>query len=153
MSRLGVRSRRAASVLGLAGLLGISGCASGSGGGSAGGAASMITEQQIDESGAETVYEVVQRYHSRWLRPARSFGASSVTSRPGMPQKPGDAVADEVYPKVVLDGAPYGEVDALKSISARTVASIRFISATDATTRYGTGYTGGVIEVQSRSGR
>lgn len=157
MSPIELRSPRTSGIFALALALALSGCASGSGGaGAGGGSADMITEQQIDDAGVDTTWDVIRRYRPRWLRPARSqssIGASAVTSRPGMPQKDGDAVANEVYPKVVLDGVPYGEIDSLSSIDSRSVSSIRFVSATDATTLYGTGYVGGVIEVRTRSGR
>ncbi len=139
-------------VLGL--VLGLAACASGSGGSAAGGgSADMITQQQIDEAGLDTAWEVVRRYRPRWLQPARSptsSGVSTLTGRPGMPQAGGDAVANEAYPTVVLDGVRYGEIGSLTSISPQRVASIQFVSATDARTRYGSGYEGGAIEVRSR---
>ena len=135
-------------------VLGLSACASGSGcSAEGGGSADMITQQQIDEAGFDSAMEIVRRYHPRWLQPTRSptsSGVRPVAGRPGMPQNSGDTVADEVYPKVVLNGVAYGEVASLASISLRTVASIHFVRAADARTRYGTGYEGGVIEVRSR---
>lgn len=153
MRPLELRSPRVAGILALS--LGLSACASGSGGSAGGGgSADVITEQQIDDAGANNALEVVQRYRSRWLRPARnSSGAIAPTSRPGMPQKAGDAVATHVYPKVFLDGAPYGEIDALSSINSGRVASIQFVRAADATIRYGGDYVGGVIEVRTRAGK
>ena len=135
-------------------LLGLTACAGGSGGGG-GGSADTITQQQIDEAGLDDAWEVVRRLRPRWLQPSRSPTSSGVrplTGRPtiGMPQDGTDAVVEEVYPRVVLDGVLYGEVASLSSVSARTVASIQFVSASDARTRYGAGYEGGVIEVRSR---
>lgn len=147
------RSLRVTGVFALA--LGLSACASGSAGsGAGGGSADLITQQQIDDAGVDTALDVVRRYRSRWLRPARSQNTSDArapTSRPGMPQKAGDAVATQVYPKVFLDGALYGELDSLSSIRPGRVSSIQFISAADATMRYGSDYAGGVIEVFTRS--
>lgn len=138
----------------LALVLGLAACASGSGGtDGGGGSADVITQQQIDEGGFATALEVVRRYRPRWLQPARapiSSGVRPLTGRPGMPQDGGDAVVDDVYPKVVLNGVPYGEIASLSSISPQTVASIQFVNVADARTRYGSGYEGGVIEVRSR---
>jgi hypothetical protein len=113
----------------------------------------VITQQQIDEASADNALEVVRRYRPRWLQPMRSptsSGVAPLVGRPGMPQDPGQLVVTDVYPTVVRDGVRLGEISSLASLSARTVASIRFVSATDATTRYGAGYDGGVIEVVSR---
>jgi hypothetical protein len=88
---LELRSLRVPGIFALA--LGLSACASGSGGsGAGGGSADLITQQQIDDAGVDTALDVVRRYRSRWLRPARSQNSSDVrapTSRPGMPQKAG----------------------------------------------------------------
>jgi hypothetical protein len=152
VDRFGVgRARLAARGLALAAVLGLPACAS-AGGRGGGGSAGLITQQQIDEAGVGTALEVVQRYRPRWLRASRSgsFGTSAPTSRPGMPQRDGDAVATEVYASVFLDGAPYGDLSTLSSISANAVQTMEFVSASDATTRYGTGYGGGVIEVHTR---
>ena len=43
-----------------------------------------------------------------------------------------------------------GTVDALRYIPSQSVASIRFVRATDAMTRFGAGHTGGVILVELR---
>jgi len=67
-----------------------------------------------------------------------------------MPQRRDAYVVSEVYPTVVRDGIRLGEIDALASIDPRTVASIRFLSSRDASTKYGSGYDGGVIEVVGR---
>jgi hypothetical protein len=135
-------------------LLGLAACASGTGGsGGGGGSADVITQQQIDEAALDNALEVVRRYRPRWLQPTRSptsSGVVPVAGRPGMPQDGRDTVANDVYPTVVRDGVRLGEISSLASISPRTVASIRFLNPTDARTRYGAAYDGGVIEVVSR---
>jgi hypothetical protein len=55
--------------------------------------------------------------------------------------------------KVYLDGIRYGGVESLKTIPANTVREVRWLSALDATTRYGTGHPAGAIAVTSRTGR
>jgi hypothetical protein len=54
--------------------------------------------------------------------------------------------------KVYLDGFRYGGVESLRTISAGTVMEVRWLSAVDATIRFGTGNTAGAIAVTSRSG-
>ncbi len=45
------------------------------------------------------------------------------------------------------------ELADLNRMSTADIETMRYLSASDATTRYGTGYIGGVIEVTMRSGR
>ena len=55
-----------------------------------------------------------------------------------------------LLPVVVVDGARFGVLDDLNDLTVRDVESIRFIPGRDATTIYGTGYGGGIIEVTTR---
>ena len=55
--------------------------------------------------------------------------------------------------KVYLDGLRYGGVESLRTISAVDVVEVRWLSAVDATIRYGTGNAAGAIAVTSRSAR
>lgn len=105
-------------------------CASSGGSGSSGRSSSVLTRAQIDETGASTAMEAVQQLRSRWLR---RRGPSSV-------QDPTPA-----GPLVYMDGRRFGELESLDRVDVRSIEEIRFISAIDATTRYGTGHSGGVI--------
>jgi hypothetical protein len=51
---------------------------------------------------------------------------------------------------VVVNGAIRGELSELRQFSVDDIETMRYLSATDATTKYGTGYPGGVIEVSMR---
>lgn len=152
MSRTCLGTRHAPWIFSL--ILSLGACASGAPGGSGeGGSADLITQEQIDEAALDSVLEVVRRYRARWLQPTRgpaSSGIVPLVGRPDMPQDHGALTLNAVYPTVVRDGIRLGEISSLASISPRTVASIRFLSAADASTRYGSGYDGGVIEVVSR---
>lgn len=54
-------------------------------------------------------------------------------------------------PQVILDGSPQqGGVGVLASIRVSDVTALEFMSASDATTRFGTGYTSGAIVVTLR---
>ncbi len=127
--------------------LGISACASSAdtslGGGSetasraSGGNSRLIVRAQLDELAGRNAYEAVENFNRRWMQPQRgsSFGA---------PQQ---------YARVVVDGSPRGELNELRQINSDDVESMRYLSGPDATTKYGTGYPGGVIEVTTRRGR
>ena len=57
------------------------------------------------------------------------------------------------YARVVVDGTVRGELAELYRMNTDNIETMRYLSASDATTRYGTGYLGGVIEVTMRRGR
>lgn len=75
-------------------------------------------------------YEVVQRLRSRWLV---ARGRSSMSSS---------------APVVVfIDNVQAGEVGVLYNVAVERITQIRYFDASDATSRWGTGYSGGAIEV------
>jgi hypothetical protein len=98
--------------------------------------ARTITEQEIVSSNAINAYEAIQRLRSDFLsyRGETSFYASRAKS----------------MPIVYVDEQRYGEITTLENIPAGQVASIRLYRAWEATTKYGTGNTGGVIAVTTR---
>lgn len=96
-----------------------------------------ITREQLELMSPLTALEAVERYHREWLR-GRSGTVRSPTGR--------------TYPQVFVDGRPFGTMDTLSQIGTAEVEEIRFIPAADATTRYGTGYPAGIIEVILRKG-
>jgi len=53
----------------------------------------------------------------------------------------------------VVDGTFRRELVDLYQISTNNIETMRYLSASDATTRYGIGFIGGVIEVTTRGGR
>lgn len=95
----------------------------------------LIVRAQLAEYSGRPILDAIQRFNGRWLRASRSGGGFSGPS----------------FARVVLDGTPLGPLDELSRISAESVEYIRFLTAVNATTKYGTGFTGGVIEVTSRS--
>ena len=60
---------------------------------------------------------------------------------------PNDANSEATMPKIYVDNVSYGNVESLSNINATQIQEIQYIKATDATTRWGTGHTGGVILV------
>ncbi len=128
-------TRKALFVLVASLLAGCGGMATASGGGNS----NLITSELLREADPEglSVYQIIQRNRPRWLREARgdtSFGN----------------VESLAFARVVLDGAPFGGIDELRSLLADEVDSIEYLSASDATTRFGTGYSGGAILVRTR---
>ena len=98
--------------------------------------AQTITEQEIVASNAINAYEAIQRLRSNFLsyRGETSFYLSHSKS----------------MPTVYVDEQRYGEITVLENIPAQQVASIHLYRAWEATTKYGTGNTAGVIAVTTR---
>lgn len=115
-------------------LLGASGCASAGGGGAGGDGGGRRSSTRIAADELATVSELdlfsaVQRLRPQWLRPG-TRGA---------------------LPGLIVDGTPQsGGVEQLRSYQAADVGSLELMNASDATTRYGTGYTQGAIVVNTR---
>jgi hypothetical protein len=99
------------------------------------GSSNVLTREEISRSNGATAFEVVQELRPHYLR---ARGPSS-----GMNPAP-------AYPTVYLNDFRAGGLEALRSIRIVEIEEIRYISAADATTRWGTGHTAGVIQVRSQ---
>ena len=112
-------------------MIGLAGCASGSGGSGSSGsssgpnrltAADLVNQQELD------LYDAIRQLRGRWLT-SRGRGT----------------------PRVVVDGSPrQSGIDELRSLRVSDVQEIEFLSASNATTRFGTGYDAGAILVTTR---
>lgn len=105
----------------------VSGCAAGSAGGSSGG--DTVTAEELATVSNLSLFDAVQRLRPRWLQPR----------------------GGQDLPRIMMNGSQLGGVEVLRGMQATDVTSLRFLDSADATTRYGTGYTGGVIELTSRA--
>jgi hypothetical protein len=96
----------------------------------------LITEDEIEASHASTAYEAIQKLRANFL----SYrGETSLDKSRNTP-----------YPTVWLDGQEFGPLSTLRNLPASQIASIRLYRAWEATTKFGTGYMGGVIAVTTR---
>lgn len=114
-------------------LMMVTACATGASTGSR--SATVITAEELDAITVPTVYEAVERLRPQFLR---SRGASSVRN----PQP--------MMPVVYVGGVRYGGPESLRQLRTSDVQEIRYLNASDATTRYGTDHTGGAIVVTLR---
>lgn len=92
------------------------------------GNSTLIVRAELAEYIGESAFRAVEMLRQRWLRPRRGG----------------------LYPRVVVDGTYRTDLGQLRAMSAESVEEMRRLSASDATTKYGTGYAGGVIEVTTR---
>jgi len=97
------------------------------------GPADVISEAEIKASGFQTALEVVQSLRPAMMRP-----------RGTSPQAGTVAIA------LFVDDTRMGDVSAMANIPADRVKEIRFINSRDATTRWGTGFASGVIQVTTK---
>ena len=100
------------------------------------GSSTLIVRAQLEEYSGQMAMAVVRRFNSRWLR----------TTRPG----PIGPTSGPSFARVSIDGATPGDLGDLDAINADDIEYMRYLNASDATIKYGTGFTGGVIEVTSR---
>ena len=105
------------------------------------GRANLITEEEIAFLGGTvpTAYGIVQRLRPAMLR-VRS-GNASQSSDGGST----DVGANEIM--VYLDNQKLGGVRALEDITLSQIKEIKYLSASDATTLFGTGNSAGAIQV------
>lgn len=124
-----VQSSKRFLVLALALTLGAAGCASGGGGSSrpAGASSNRIVQAELEALPQMNALLAIERLRAQWLR-----------SRSGDP------------PQLYVDGARRGNVNDLQSMLSTEVATMEYLSASDATNRFGTGHAGGAILVTSR---
>jgi hypothetical protein len=96
---------------------------------------SVITEEEIINSGAVTAYDAIKKVHANFLsyRGPTSFNQ---TSSP--------------VPTVYVDGQLFGLLASLRTIPSAQVSEIRLYRSWEATTKFGSGNMGGVIAITTR---
>jgi hypothetical protein len=98
----------------------------------------VITAAEIAErSDLQNAYEAVQRLRSAWLR-TRDIGTPTRGPAPIV---------------VYIDGIKANALDDLRNIPVSMVVEMQKLSASDATTRYGTDHMSGAILVTTARGR
>lgn len=109
-------------------------CAATSGAGSAGGGANLLTQAELLETNMPSLFEAIQQRRPQWLQargPAR--------------------IGERAEVLVFVNDSPAGGVGVLRGWRSTDVLDVRFMTATDAATRYGTtAESGGVIAVRTR---
>lgn len=121
-------SSRMTVVFAMALALGVAGCASsGTSSRPEGATNNRIVEAELEPLGQISPLRAIERLRPRWLR-----------SRSGS------------NPVLHVDGSRRGSLQDLESYQISEIEQMEFMSASDATTRFGTGYDGGAILVTTR---
>lgn len=113
------------------------GCTHPNAAGPGSGTPGVITRDQIERIHAVTALDAVQRYRGDVLT---RRGQSSVL------------LNKQTYPVVFLGSQLLGEIDELRNVAADGVEEIRFFSGSEALTKFGAQYGGGVIQIIPRTG-
>ncbi|MDQ6829647.1 MAG: TonB-dependent receptor plug domain-containing protein [Gemmatimonadota bacterium] len=107
----------------------------------------MITEDQIERTGARSAWDLV-----RATVPFTSFSET----RQGMPTRMRRRGKSSIYlnddMRILLDGTPLEDITPLRDIPAFDIASIEVLSGIDATTRFGTNYGSGAVIIHTKVG-
>ena len=96
----------------------------------------VIRTAEVERSTTTNAWDLVQRARPAWLR---GRGA------PDLRGSPPD------LPIVYIGTTRQGPVETLRGIPTAGILELRYINAVTATTRYGNGHSGGVIEVVLRN--
>lgn len=99
--------------------------------------ANLITADDIARVGATNALEAVQRLQPRMLEKRR--GPTSIN------------LEDQAQINVYVDGTRMGGIDALPLVQAAAIVEIRYLSASEATIRYGTGNAAGAIVITTKT--
>jgi outer membrane receptor protein involved in Fe transport len=98
-------------------------------------AANRLTATELERAGASDVYGAVQELRPQWL-----------VVRGGV-----DLRGQQATIAVIMDGVQQsGGIDVLRNIPVTDVQEVSFLSARDATTKYGTNMTAGAIVVVTK---
>jgi hypothetical protein len=98
-----------------------------------------LTAQEIATTIAQNAYDAISLKRPFFLK---SRGPRSLRGAPV-----GQTVE---YPVVFLDGLYYGEIESLRNIPVQHVQEIDYFDFNAATLRFGTGHSGGVINVLTK---
>ena len=108
------------------------GMACSSSGSSSGGSTSsnrdVLTRAEMDEANSGNVYDAIQRLRPSWLRVRGGSGTI----------------------QVMMNSVRVGDVTFLQTVRADNVIEVQFVNSRDATTKWGTGFTAGAIDIITR---
>jgi len=102
--------------------------------------ANLISEEELSQNNARTALMAVQQLRPEWIR---GRGASSMGNASDRTVGPAPVL-------VYLNNQKLGGLQELEGFSVNQIKSLRFINASDATNRWGTGHGGGVIEITTK---
>ncbi len=112
-----------------------SACSSSGQGSSRANSSMPIERVDIENLSASNAHDVIRRLRPRWLQHRGPTSLQDPTPQTAI---------------VYVDGTRLGDLGELSRISISDIDQISYLSARDATTRFGTGHVGGVIQIRTR---
>jgi hypothetical protein len=113
----------------------------------------VLTGEVIRETGASSVYDAIQSLRPEWLR-TRGTGSMRETPTGTAGLNDEGRIEMDIQPgiptiRVYLDESLLGDVDQLRLVSPGMVGDVRFLTAAEATQRWGGGHIHGAIHVRT----
>lgn len=107
----------------------------------------IIDQQAIEQSGARTAWEALQRTVPFFVFHSNSRGRPTRIDRRGR-----SSIVLRDQPLVLVDGIELNDFTALGGMPASDVLDIEVLTGIDATTYYGTNATKGAIRIRTKTG-
>lgn len=96
----------------------------------------IISRSELGQVGSLTTYDAVQRLRPLFLRDRGAVSLLNASAR--------------TRPVVFVDMTEYGEIESLRALPASHVEQVRFYPGQQATTKFGSAYGAGVIQITMR---
>ncbi len=97
-----------------------------------------ITQEEMRQIDAASLYDIVQRLHPEWLTGRNSVAVGAASAR-------GSASSNEV--QVFLDNQRAGTADILRQMQPSSANLLRYYTASEAQARFGNGNLNGAIQI------
>jgi outer membrane cobalamin receptor len=97
----------------------------------------VITQEEIEKSSATDAYDLIQKLRPAWFTRRGVASGQATTDAVG-------GMDDGVRVVAYVDGVRWPD---LTTVTVERIKEVRYLNASDATTKYGTGHTSGAIEV------
>ncbi len=113
--------------------------------------ATLITADEIARVNVLNGFEVVQKLRPTMLRQRQVASANGQggVARGAPPIKGTDVASGQLI--VYMDGTRLGDIEQLRGIAASSIATLRYLSPSEAQQKWGSNHPGGAIEVISKN--
>lgn len=108
-----------------------------------------ITADRIEQSGVTNAWEVLKRYGGLRLSESWNGDPARIQSRRG---KSSIVAGSSDVPLIIVDGVRLTDLRVLRQIPAKSIQRVRILGPVEGTRHQGTGASGGVIIIESKSG-
>lgn len=106
----------------------------------------VLTTEEIRNARQSSVLDLIEAERAQWLR---TRGTPTLRTRTATDPRTGEEIDVMDSPEVVvyMDGIRFGTAASLRSLPLSGIQELRFLTATEATSRFGTNHPNGAILV------